>query len=58
MWYLPDDLVPLAKLFSDDAFLFSTVYDPLHSAKPLNDDLKVSVWACKWKMLLNPGITN
>ena len=30
---LPDNLNSLIKLFADDAFLFSTVYDPNHSAK-------------------------
>ena len=32
--------------------MFSTVYDPNHSAKVLNDDLnKILEWAYKWKML-------
>ena len=48
----------LIKLFADDTSLFSTVYDPNHSAKVLNDDLnKISEWAYKWKMLFNPDLT-
>ena len=55
---LPDNLNSLIKLFADDTSLFSTVYDPNHSAKVLNDDLnKISEWAYKWKMLLNPHLT-
>ena len=48
---LPDNLNSLIKLFADDTFLFSTVYDPNHSAKVLNDDLnKICEWGYKWKM--------
>ena len=36
---LPDNSNSLAKLFADDTSLFSTVHDPNHSAKVLNDDL-------------------
>ena len=55
---LPDNLNLLIKLFADETSLFSTVYDPNHSAKVLNDDLnKISEWAYKWKMLLNPDLT-
>ena len=55
---LPDNLNSLIKLFADDTSLFSTVYDPNHSAKVLNDDLnKISEWTYKWKMLLNPRLT-
>ena len=36
---LPDNLKSLIKLFPDDTSLFSTVYDPNHSGKILNDDL-------------------
>ena len=38
--------------------LFSTVYDPSHSSKVLNDGLiKISEWPYKWKMLFNPDLT-
>ena len=48
----------LIKLFADDTSLFSTVYDPNHSAKVLNDDLnKISEWAYKWKILFNLDLT-
>ena len=54
----PDNLNSLIKLFADDTSLFSTLYDPNHSAKVLNDDLnKISEWAYKWKMLFNPNLT-
>ena len=49
---LPDNLNSLIKLLADDTSLFSTVYDPNHSAKVLNDDLnEIYEWAYKWKML-------
>ena len=55
---MPDNLNSLTKLFTDDTSLFSTVYDPNHSAKVLNDDLyKISEWGYKWKMLFNPDLT-
>ena len=55
---LPDNLNSLIKLFADDTSLFSTLYDPNHSAKVLNDDLnKISEWAYKWKMLFNSDLT-
>ena len=55
---LPDNLNSLIKLFADHTSLFSTVYNPNHSVKVLNDDLnKVSEWAYKWKMLFNPDLT-
>ena len=45
---LPDNLNSLIKLFADDTYLFSTAYDPNHSAKVLNDDLnKISEWPSK-----------
>ena len=48
----------LNKLFADDTSLFSTEYDPNHSAKVLNDDLnKISEWAYKWRMLFNSDLT-
>ena len=43
----------LIKLSTDDTSLFSTVNDPNHSAKVLDDDLnKISEWTYKWKMLI------
>ena len=55
---MPDNLESLVKLFADDTSLFSTVHDPIHSAKIINDELnKISEWAYKWKMLFNPDIT-
>ena len=55
---LPDNLNSLIKLLADDTSLFSTVYDPNHSAKVLNDDLnKIYEWAYKWKTLFNPDLT-
>ena len=55
---MPDNLESLAKLFADDTSLFSTVHDPNHSAKIINDDQnKISEWAYKWKMLFNPDTT-
>ena len=55
---LPDNLNSLIKLFADDTSLFSTVYDPNHSAKVIKDDLnKISESTYKWKMLFNPGLT-
>ena len=55
---LPENLDSLIKLFADDTSLFSTVYDPNHSAKVIKDDLnKISESTYKWKMLFNPGLT-
>ena len=55
---LPDNLNSLIKLFADSTSLFSTVHDSNHSAKVLNDNLnKISEWAFKWKMLVNPELT-
>ena len=52
---LLDNLNSLIKFFADDTSLFSTVNDPNHSAKVINNDLnKISEWACKWKILFNP----
>ena len=54
----PDNLESLTKLFADDASLFSKVHGPSKSAKLLNYDLqKISDWAFKWKILLNPDVT-
>ena len=49
---LADNLNSQVKLFSDDTSFFSTVHDPTHSAKILNDDLsKICEQAYRWKML-------
>ena len=43
---LPECLISNAKLFADDTCIFSKVYDPVTSARVLNDDLKKnSEWA-------------
>ena len=55
---LPDNLESLAKSFSDDTSLFSTVYNPLLSAEVMNKDLiKIRKWTNQWKMSFNPDIT-
>ena len=44
-----------AKLFADDASLFSVVHDVNTSAKALNNDLKkVNDWAFQWKISFSP----
>ena len=51
---LPDNVESLAKLFADDASLFSTVYNSLLSTEIMNKDLiKISKWAYQWKMSCN-----
>ena len=51
---LSDDLSTNAKLFADDASLFSVVRDINTSAADLNNDLwKISNWAFQWKMSFN-----
>ena len=50
---LPDNLESLAKLFADDASLFSAVHDTSKSAKLLNDDLqKISIGLSNGKCFL------
>ena len=49
---LPDNLNSLIKLFVDDNFLFSTLYDTNHFAKVLNDLNKISEWAYNGKYLI------
>ena len=52
---LSDALNSIAKLFADDASLFSIVQDPNESAKYLNLDLSViSQWTYQWEILFNP----
>ena len=53
---LSDNLTSNAKLFADDASVFSVVYDVNTSAKELNDWALIIVndWAFQWKMSFNP----
>ena len=54
---LCDDLASNAKLFSDDASLFSVV-KMIKSASELNNDLaKINTCAFQWKMSFNPDLT-
>ena len=43
------------KLFVDDTSLFSVAQNKNKSVSQLNNDLKVSDWAYKWKMSFNPN---
>ena len=55
---LSDDLASNAKLFADDASLFSVVENMTKSARELNNDLaKISTWAFQRKMDFNPDPT-
>ena len=52
---LHDGINSLCKIFADDTYLFSKVFDIHKSASNLNDDLeKISYLACQWKMQFNP----
>ena len=52
---LPDGINSLCKIFTDDTYLFSKVYDTNKSLSELNADLeKISYWAYQWKMQFNP----
>ena len=54
---LVDDLGSDVKLFADDTYLFTVVYDETVAADQLNRDLKaVTNWAYQWKMQFNPDI--
>ena len=47
-----------AKLFADDAFLFSVIHDNQTSAYVLNKDLEmIHNWVFQWKMNFNPDLT-
>ena len=51
---LPDGITSICKIFADDTFLFSKVYDIDISAKELNSDFeKNSKWAFQWKKQFN-----
>ena len=46
-----DNISSEAKLFADDTFLFTVVYDVDVAADKLNRDLEIiSNWARQWKM--------
>ena len=51
---ISDDLITNIKLFANNTFLFSAVYDVNTSAINLNKDLsKINDWAIQWKMSFN-----
>ena len=55
---LPEDLATNAKPFADDTSRFSVVHDSMSSSVSVNNDLlKISQWACQWKMIFNPGVS-
>ena len=55
---LSDNLTSNAKLFTDDASLFSVVHDINTYAKELNDNFKkVNDWALRWKKSFNPDLS-
>ena len=52
---LPNSLKSNSKVFTDDTFLFSVIYDVKSSQIDLNKDLdKINNWAYQWKMSVNP----
>ena len=55
---LPNGLNSNAKLFADDASLFSVVHNITDSANQSNSDLsKINKWALQWKVSFNPDPT-
>ena len=55
---LPEGLITNAKLFVDDASLFSVVRDIAASTEELNNDLRnISKLGYQWKMIFNPDMT-
>ena len=55
---LSEGLSTNAKLFADDASLFSVIHDSQTSANVLNKDLEmIHNWAFQWKMNFNPDRT-
>ena len=55
---LPQGLRCNAKLFADDTSLFSTITSPAIALSYLNEELvKITHWACQWRMSFNPDIT-
>ena len=56
--HLSEGLSTNAKLFADDASLFSVIHDSQTSANALNKDLEmIHNWAFQWIMNFNPGPT-
>ena len=54
--YLSEGPSTNAKLYADDAFLFSVIHDSQTSANVLNKDLEmIHNRAFQWKMNFNPG---
>ena len=52
---LPKGLSSNAKLFADEASLFSVIHDSSTTRNELNDDLvKRNNWAYQWKTSFNP----
>ena len=52
---LPDGINPLYKVFTDDSFLLSKVYDINESVSKRYAHLeKISYWVYQWKMQFNP----
>ena len=55
LFYMPDGIISICKIFADDTSLFSKVLDVNESTKKLNLDLeKISEWAFRWKIHFNP----
>ena len=55
---LSEGLSTNAKLFADNASLFSVIHDSQISADVLKKDLEmIHNWAFQWKMTFNPGPT-
>ena len=52
---LHDGLQSIVKIFADDTSLFSPINNPIFCSNILNNDLvRISEWACQWKMSFNP----
>ena len=52
---LPNGVSSNAKLFADEASLFSVIHDGSATRNELNDDLvKSNNWAYQWKTSFNP----
>ena len=54
---IPGVLKSNAKLFADDASIFSIAKNKIDSANNLTHDLLISKWAFKWKMPFHPDPT-
>ena len=55
---LPEDLATNAKPIADDTSRFSVVHDSMLSSVSVDNDLlKISQWACQWKMIFNPDVS-